>query len=548
MADFTIPHYVDMSSKILGISPDENYLVGTDGDIAVGKGKTVTEPLTDKGKAEKKLYIADVAHSSDAEIGHKLRNLAIDFTPVILGAILGGGSGAIAGSSSIDRDVAKAMKQLGNGLDDSLGHAAKFHENITNSKINAKVKRLGEQNAKIAADVSNGKMQIEKGSEKIWKNTKKGIQENQLWKPSKFDNGKGKTNSDIVNIIKENPGMTKAETKSVEKQWLKNGDTSNLKLVEAHDPKYTYEHSIRVPELAKKLAKADGLPESEIAKLDNASLHDIGKVSTPTMPLDSSVVFSKLPEEQNQYLRGLMDNHTEPGYKILKDNNNIAAEFAKKHHPKTLEDFNKLSETEQALVVADILDAIRGERSYKNSKTMDTVIKIFMGNPVVSQQWKDIVEKMFKDGELEEYYIPELNRLSPSLRNSDTSPLANVYRQAKYDAIKNKVKKDYKKKDIPIFLDDIKKGAANGALDGLVIESPTFGDGIPSLSEMLEIMFPSWRMIKDKVTDIKQWFDSDSFGDNSEEAYKLIMNTDFNDNGSVTETWKKLKKMLKNKI
>ncbi len=141
---------------------------------------------------------------------------------------------------------------------------------------------------------------------------------------------------------------------------------------------YTYYHSINVSMLCMIIGKWLRLDEYHIKNLTQAGLlHDVGKSKIPLEILNKPGKLSD--SEFNE-----MKRHSEYGYNIVKDSEDVAPEVAKAiltHHEK--EDGsgypmgltgNKLNLYSKIITVSDIFDAMTANRSYKSK---DTPFKVF---------------------------------------------------------------------------------------------------------------------------------------------------------------------------
>jgi len=142
----------------------------------------------------------------------------------------------------------------------------------------------------------------------------------------------------------------------------------------------TYEHTVRVGWLSKKLAQQLGL-NNDFAELLGlaAPFHDIGKVGIPDSILLKQ---GKLDDEEFE----IMKKHTIYGYSLLKgystDVFKLAAEIALTHHerwngsgyPRGLKE-NDIPISAQIVGVADSFDAMVSDRPYKKAKSFNDAFK-----------------------------------------------------------------------------------------------------------------------------------------------------------------------------
>ena len=140
----------------------------------------------------------------------------------------------------------------------------------------------------------------------------------------------------------------------------------------------TVKHSIIVEAISYEIGKLLGLDEKLLYKLKiSGILHDIGKISIPVHILEKD---SKLTDEEFE----AMKEHAIIGYDILSGLNiDDIRDIATLHHEKIdgsgypfgLKG-DELSIEIRILAIADILSALVGRRSYKESFSKDRVINI----------------------------------------------------------------------------------------------------------------------------------------------------------------------------
>ncbi len=146
--------------------------------------------------------------------------------------------------------------------------------------------------------------------------------------------------------------------------------------IEASD-NYTGGHSVRVAEFAKTMAVCMGLPEDEVEQVELAAfLHDVGKIGIPERILNKSSAFN---EEEIKIMR----SHPAAGADILSkiDGMEEIADVVRHHHErfdgKGYPDGLKGSEIPlgaRILCVADTIDAITTNRSYRKKRTFDVAL------------------------------------------------------------------------------------------------------------------------------------------------------------------------------
>lgn len=152
------------------------------------------------------------------------------------------------------------------------------------------------------------------------------------------------------------------------------------KAAELHD-EVTGNHIIRVNEYAYVLAKQHGMSEAFCDEIRySAQLHDVGKMSVNTAVLMKKGMLT--PEE-----RAEMDRHPLYGYTILKQSDRLkmAADIAYCHHekwagtgyPRGLKG-DKIPISARIVQLADIYDALRSERPYKEGYSHDAACKVIL--------------------------------------------------------------------------------------------------------------------------------------------------------------------------
>ncbi|MDF2610147.1 MAG: hypothetical protein K0R92_1621 [Lachnospiraceae bacterium] len=157
---------------------------------------------------------------------------------------------------------------------------------------------------------------------------------------------------------------------------------------------YTVKHNITTVSIADEMGKLMNLPEEDRYNLHyGALLHDIGKITTP---LDILEAPRKLTYEEMM----IMKQHVAMSEAILKDYiHPDILEIAIRHHEKldgsgyhkglTAE---QLTLPQRILAVTDIISALTGKRSYKDSFETDKIISILTEDANAGKLDKDVVE------------------------------------------------------------------------------------------------------------------------------------------------------------
>ncbi len=140
----------------------------------------------------------------------------------------------------------------------------------------------------------------------------------------------------------------------------------------------TVSHVVTTVSISMELGELFELDETEMKKVQlGAYLHDVGKISTPLGILEKPGALSA--EEMH-----VMRAHTEIGREILKDRiHEDIVKIACRHHeridgsgyPERLH-ADQLTISDRIVAVADVISALAGKRSYKESFPKETVIGI----------------------------------------------------------------------------------------------------------------------------------------------------------------------------
>ncbi|GEM_PF-6266819 len=182
----------------------------------------------------------------------------------------------------------------------------------------------------------------------------------------------------LVGIIIAISDITKTRREEMERLEAINRTVFALaKAVELRDP-YTAGHASNVVTIATAIARRLNWDEKRILGLKLAGeLHDIGKIAIPAEILTR-------PTQLSPIERAMLKEHTENGYKILKDIHFPfpVAEAVYQHHevldgsgyPRGLIGDQIIPEA-RILCVADVLDAITSHRPYRPGLGVDKAIE-----------------------------------------------------------------------------------------------------------------------------------------------------------------------------
>lgn len=159
-------------------------------------------------------------------------------------------------------------------------------------------------------------------------------------------------------------------------------DIHNLACIFAHivDAKssYTYDHSLGVSRVAKRLAELLDLPLPRVQEIELAGLlHDLGKLGVPDEILDKK---GPLSEEESK----IMHRHSYESFRILNRVNGFEriAQWAGNHHETLLGDGypfhheeTELTVEARLIAVADIFQALAQDRPYREAMSADETMK-----------------------------------------------------------------------------------------------------------------------------------------------------------------------------
>lgn len=444
------------------------------------------------------------------------RNVLIDYgAGGILGAYASHLASKLVPKISTRLKANKAIKQLKNGIDDSLGHQKSIPSN--SAAHESEIKDLMAQNKKAAKDLFEGG-DSKKALDTVVKNTKREAEVG----PEYMD--------DIQMILQNDTGLSEKEVnKAIEDFVKEHADKADLMtLIEVKDPMNTYSHSKGVQNITYNLAKRLNMPEQKAAELaDAALLHDIGKIQVPDM-----VINSKFDKYKYPHLFKWMNGHDIAGEEILRSDK-FKSKIAGQHHPAEIKkrnsNFTHADKDEMTVTAADLFEAgMSKRRAYSKGAGKDKAFWIVgdnIKNGYLSEDYMDLLKAMDEDGLLDNIDYP--------------SVLEVPYKSMKANAIKSKIYNDYK--NAYKYMINPETAGAIGTVAG---GSPNLLFDLPfTATEVASKVSPTFKPLKEKLEDIKEWY---SKGYTNDEIDKLIANTDFYSNKEVTKLWKLIKEQLKN--
>jgi len=175
-----------------------------------------------------------------------------------------------------------------------------------------------------------------------------------------------------------------------------------LAKIKSHD-EYTFTHSSNVGILSMALAEHLGFNEFHLNKIGMAALlHDIGKTTTP-----DEILLKKGPLTKEE--RTVMEEHTVKGaiYLMkLKGVDHLAILAALEHHIKydgsgypKIKGGWKPNIVSQIITIADVYDALRSIRPYREAMSHDQIIEVLLKesgstfNPEIVKHFIKLIEK-----------------------------------------------------------------------------------------------------------------------------------------------------------
>ena len=193
-----------------------------------------------------------------------------------------------------------------------------------------------------------------------------------------------KVNEDLKQDITKRKQAERAIKQGYKKLQKTMEGTINImaKIVETRDP-YTAGHQQRVSKLATSIAQEMILPQDKIEGIRiTALIHDIGEMSIP------AEILSK-PSKLNEMEFGLIKNHSQKGYEILKTIEFPwpVAEIVLQHHekmngsgyPRGLKGDEILLEA-KIICVASVVEAMSSHRPYRPALGIDAALEEIFQN------------------------------------------------------------------------------------------------------------------------------------------------------------------------
>lgn len=150
-----------------------------------------------------------------------------------------------------------------------------------------------------------------------------------------------------------------------------------VKAIETRDP-YTSGHSLRVSSLAKRIARALGLPPRQVNRIETAALlHDIGKIDAVYTGI------LRKPDSLSDDERSVMESHVTKGVELLQSLSSLETSIiaAVRHHheredgkgyPDGLES-EEIPVGAKIIKVCDAVDAMLSDRPYRDALSLDQV-------------------------------------------------------------------------------------------------------------------------------------------------------------------------------
>jgi len=153
--------------------------------------------------------------------------------------------------------------------------------------------------------------------------------------------------------------------------------TALVKAIEIRDP-YTSGHSVRVSQLAQRIAEELGLNRIAVDRITNAALlHDIGKIEA----IYTDIL--RKPDALSAEERAIIESHVTRGEQLLRDLSSVPEEVVKivRHHHEREDGRgypdgllgHEIPMGSKIIVVCDAVDAMLSDRPYRDALSLDVV-------------------------------------------------------------------------------------------------------------------------------------------------------------------------------
>ena len=155
--------------------------------------------------------------------------------------------------------------------------------------------------------------------------------------------------------------------------------TALVKAIEIRDP-YTSGHSMRVSQLAQRIAEEMGLSRTVVDRIANAALvHDIGKIEAVYTDI------LRKPDSLTPDERAIMESHVTKGEQLLRDLSSVPEEVVRivRHHHEREDGTgypdgllgDEIPIGSKIIVVCDAVDAMLSDRPYRDALPLPRVLK-----------------------------------------------------------------------------------------------------------------------------------------------------------------------------
>ena len=179
-----------------------------------------------------------------------------------------------------------------------------------------------------------------------------------------------------------------------------------VKAIETRDP-YTSGHSMRVARLSRAIAKAMGLPQRRVDRIEqSALLHDIGKIDA----IYTEIL--KKPDSLSSEERSIIESHVTKGVELLQTLSSVPAAVIAdvRHHHERVDGKGypdglrgkDIPLGARIIKVSDAVDAMLSDRPYRNALDVETVrreLVLYSG----SQFDEDVVKAIIDTDVLESH-------------------------------------------------------------------------------------------------------------------------------------------------